>query len=340
MAYKIKYKIVISNLITNKVIIKEFYKDNKEENDLLALDKIIATFDTKKDFINNFIECNDDTVYDVYICHNTKYGIKFNDINFNYKLKDEASIDKMINNIVNFGLIDYKFIEYIIKKDKNLYAKFDHYSNTVYEYNKLDNYCTYSNKGSAKKIEYKNKIIHYLKNNYNDLRKLIDLAYRYKDSNLEQFDSKRKMIDYSSISINNDIRGQLYLFSPEDEFIGDKLQVLPDELKTEQQENNDHLRENNIDISSVADSYFEVIEADKDFFDNYISNSNLSYKFKNYSNRYLKSSDDDYESMEEKMRDKRIVLNELEQKQNKKILLDILKIYVNDKRKKTRNNVK
>lgn len=199
MAYNVKiYKIAIRNIKTNEFKSISLKKNTKDENDLKAIDKELAKYDSKEEFIYEYIGSKDAENYDVYIYYNSSNDYKFYDTHFEYKLSDESKIDKLLDNIIYKGFTNFDFIQFINKNNKRLYEKFDSYSNGVFEGNKL---CRFNQAMEYRKFErssiYKERISQLLKEDYCAFRKLVDLSYRYARG-YSDLTEDRKQVNYST----------------------------------------------------------------------------------------------------------------------------------------------
>lgn len=207
------YKVVIRNIRTGDIQFINFDKDTEEENDLKAIDKALAKYNSKEEFLSdtriNFKDSNPDD-YDVYIYYNN-HGSKFFDIHFDYKLSDEIQIDKLLNRILVLILKDPDFISFINQNNSNLYSRFDHYENGIFEYNKLRKYKSeFENRNVEQAYFYRDKIFKFLKKDYGSFRRLVDMAYRIFTKDCIDLTEARGKVNYS---IEPNIMGQISWFN-------------------------------------------------------------------------------------------------------------------------------
>lgn len=322
------YTIAVRNIETGKIDYIKPYKENKNENDLIALDKEISKYDSKQGFLRTYNLLDDEKKYDIYVFYRN-HGVKFYDIQFKYKLNADIvdqnginNIDKLINNIVWKGLTKKDFVNTL---DHQIINKFAHYEGDLFEYNNLRRFVDLP---FPDRNQYGYKIESRLKEEYPLFRKIVDYSYRFKNPDLLSNDDERKKIDYPKTISNFSMPGQITIFDiPEN--LSDTVDSKEMKVSKMSEEfiNTIYQKVNDENFDKINDVYFEIIDKDDSFFYEYISNSKVNKRLINNTNKYLKSIVDDIEAEGEYENVKSIIKMELSKNKNKKEVIKLIKDY-------------
>lgn len=303
-----KYKIAVRNINDNDVEIFDFrIEKDKNKTELMLLDEFLGQYESKEKFLKECIVQEDVFNYDVYIIYKFSAGYKFLDSYFGKNLSCEEYRNKMIDNILNKGLRQEGFVDYLKKEHSDFYKKFDHYNGNCFQYNNINRYfdnivkCNY-NQANV----YKNSIKDKLENEYNRLRKMTDYAYRYNNENLKANDEARRNIDYNNSFSNLIIKtpGQLTIYN---------CMVLANEpcdivcqLEPRKVEFSEYLLDRikgDLQAKDIINLYFELLDNSNGFIDA-VYDSSLPKTIKDksymYKNNLGLSYEDDYEAESQK----------------------------------------
>ena len=316
------YKIVLRNIKKNEV---EFYDYDliDKNHPLIQLDELLSKYSTKEQFIREYLKKENTENYDIYIIYKTNSKdnnqFKFLDCHFGINISNNYMRQKMINNIVDKGLKNYEFINFIRENDRGLYKKFDHYETKIFMYNKIKKRFDSIKNGDFESANiYSKKIKILLNSDYLTLRKLVDLSYRFthKIPQYGKYDYDRKYFLYKSINERNN-------------------QIVPGQISFDIENLNN---QNEIKVQTTYDFdvtkvYFELLNLDINFYDLYLKNSNLSEKLLNYTNRYINAICISSEDELEYNKNKHVIIDELKKDKNMKEIIEIIKVYYSDNKK-------
>ena len=319
------YKIVLRNIKKDEV---EFYDYDLIDKDhpLMQLDELLSKYSTKEQFIREYLKKENIEDYDIYIIYKTNSKennqFKFLDCHFGLNISNNNMKQKMINNIVDKGLKNYEFINFIRENDRGLYKKFDHYEKKIFMYNKIKKRFDSIKNGDFESANiYTKKIKILLNNDYLTLRKLVDLSYRFthKISQYGKYDYDRKYFSYKFTNERNNsvVPGQISF----------------DIENLNNQNNKSDIKEQTTHDLDVTSVYFELLNSDVNFYDSYLKNSNLSEKLLNYTNRYINAICISLEDELESNKNRQIIIHELEKGKNMKEIIEVIKLYYDDNKK-------
>ena len=316
------YKIVLRNINTNEIELYGYNLMNNEKHALVQVDELMAKYNSKEQFIKEYLKKEDFENYDVYITYNTNEGNKFLDCYFGINTSNDERRKKIIENLVNKGLKNEEFISYLRECKRNIYKKFDHYNKKEFYYNKIKKRMdAYKAKDYDSANVYAHQIVAILESDYLLLRKLIDSSYRYtkkiNDAGIYDIDRKRALYKKSKET---------------DEIISGQLSF--DFNNLDQYTKNNDIKSDTIDESDIKNLYFELLNSSDKFYSEYILPSDLTEKLKDYTNRYLKSSCISEEDEHEYEHVKAVINNEITKKVNNKKIIDIIKNYYIENNKK------
>lgn len=333
------HKIVIRDMRNNNVEIYDFKVSKaKNQTKLMALDEFLSKYKYKDEFINSIMSVENSSYYDVYVVYNSGGGYKTLDAYFGKNVSNEDYKGKMIDNIVNNGLKQEEFINYLRQNAIKFYQNFDHYKGKLFEYNNLKRYIDCIKMGDYSSSEkYKQSIKDKLENDYNKLRKMVDYAYRFKNKKAGIHDDARKMVDYedafSKIIVTSS--GQVNLFNYF------KIQNSADSISKEalgkevlfSESLNNKLKEN-VEGKNILDLYFELLDRDEAFID-VVYESDIPKYLKDLSYRYTKSLLIDNDDILEIEYQKNIIRTKLSGKTNLKKVTEMVKKYLTNTNSKT-----
>lgn len=191
------YKLIVRNIETNEI--NAFRIEKKDVNDSIKeVDNELAAFESKKNYLETLIGDVDPDKYDTYIAYNTKSGYKFFDTYFEHNLANDEYRKKMAKNIISCGLSTAEFQDFIEENYGSIKQQFEHRKDGELQYNNLEMYLRAQNDHISSDITRFGKVIEsHLLEDYLQYRKLVDIAFRFKNKKLIELDESRKRIDYS-----------------------------------------------------------------------------------------------------------------------------------------------